>query len=143
MNKLIHIFLVAGVLATLALLYFILAPDGKLTLSLLQWSLLGGLAVALGLGAFLPSLLRRQQGLPQESLSPSDLRFALAVAAVLCPLAFLAVWAFGPFGSFVIMLAPIAFILQCGQRPEQGGNRRRHRVSRQAYAGRHLERAFG
>jgi len=118
MNKIIHIFLGAAVLAAVALLFFILAPNGKPTLSLLQWSLLGGLAVALGLGAFLPSLLRRQRGLPQESSSPADLRFALAVAAVLCPLAFLAVWAFGPFGSFVIMLAPIAFISRSPRRSQ-------------------------
>jgi len=52
----------------------------------------------------------------KKSLSSSDLKFALLVAAVLCPLAFLAVWAFGPFGSFVIILAPIAFIVRSPRR---------------------------
>jgi hypothetical protein len=46
----------------------------------------------------------------------SDIKFSIAVALVLCPLAFFAVWEFGPFGSFVIVLAPIAFILRSHHR---------------------------
>ncbi|HZN36034.1 MAG TPA: hypothetical protein VFB80_19525 [Pirellulaceae bacterium] len=41
----------------------------------------------------------------------SPLRFAFLVALVLCPLTFYAVWAFGPFGSLLIMAVPAAFAL--------------------------------
>jgi hypothetical protein len=45
-------------------------------------------------------------------LSPSHIRFAIAVSASLVPLTFFAVWEFGPLGSLVIMSVPIAFMLR-------------------------------
>ena len=42
----------------------------------------------------------------------ADTRFAVAVAAVLCPLTFFAVWEWGAFGSLLILLVPIAFIFR-------------------------------
>lgn len=53
-----------------------------------------------------------------KSLPSSDLKFAVGVAAVLCPLGFLAVWAFGPLGAFVIVLAPIACVVRSPRRSQ-------------------------
>lgn len=58
----------------------------------------------------------------EDSSSLTDRGLALAGAAVLCPLAFFAVWEFGPFGSFVIVLVPIVFMIRSPLRSR--GNRR-------------------
>ena len=42
----------------------------------------------------------------------SDARFATLLTAILCPLAFVAVWMFSAAGALVIMLVPIAFIIR-------------------------------
>jgi hypothetical protein len=108
-NKIIHLLLGAAVLLAFPLIYLALLRPGHATLSPSQWLLFASLAVALVLGAFLPSFVRRVRGLPQHPVSSSDLRFTIALSLVLCPLAFFAVWMFGAYGSLVIMLAPIAF----------------------------------
>ena len=108
-NKVIYILLGAAVLLAFPLIYLLLIRPGQTTLSPSQWLLLGCVALALVLAAFLPTVVRRLRGLPPHQISPSDIRFFIAVTAVLCPLAFFAVWALGPFGSFVIMLVPLAF----------------------------------
>jgi hypothetical protein len=117
-NKIIHILLGAAVLIALPLIYLGLLGPGQRTLSPSQWLLFGGVAFALVLGAFLPSIVRRVRGLPPEPVSASDLRFVIALIVVLCPLAFFAVWTFGAFGSLVIMLAPIAFMIRYSRRSQ-------------------------
>lgn len=117
-NKVIHILLGAAVLLAFPLIYLLLLRPGEPTLPPSQWLLLGGGVSALVIGAFLPSIVRRIRGLPPEPASASDLQFVIAVAAVGCPLAFFAVWTFGPFGSFVIMLAPIACLIRYQRRSQ-------------------------
>jgi hypothetical protein len=112
-NTVIHLLLGAAVLPAIGLLYLLLAHHGQAGLSPSGWALFAALSLMLILAAFAPSLVRRLRGLPApQPLSPSDVRFSIALVAVLCPLTFFAVWAFGPFGSFVIMLVPIAFIVR-------------------------------
>jgi hypothetical protein len=112
-NTVIHILLGVAVLPAIALFYLLLAPPDQSGLSSSQWVLFAGFAIALMLAAFAPSVLRRLRGLPSpQPLSPSDIRFTIAVATILCTLAFFAVLAFGPFGSLVIMLVPISFHLR-------------------------------
>jgi hypothetical protein len=111
-NTVIHILLGAAVLPAIASLYLLLARPGQPALSPSHWILFGGVAFTLVLAAFLPSVVRRLRGLPPQPISAPDVRFSIALAAVVCPLAFFAVWTFGPFGSFVIMLVPIAFFLR-------------------------------
>jgi hypothetical protein len=79
--------------------------------------LFAAFAFALTLAAFAPTVLRRVRGLPPPPpLSPSDIRFSIAVALAVSALAFFAVRTQGPFGSFVIMLVPIAFIFRFPRR---------------------------
>jgi hypothetical protein len=52
----------------------------------------------------------------------AEIRFAIAVIAGLCPLAFFAVWEWGAFGTLVIMLVPIAFMLRYPRRSLQNTN---------------------
>lgn len=118
MNKPIHILLGVAVALAFPFIYLLLLRPGQPTLSPWQWLLFGGVALALALAAFLPSILRRFHGLPPHPVSPSDLRFTVALLAVLCPLAFFAVWMFGAFGSFVIMLVPIAFMIRAPRRSQ-------------------------
>ena len=47
----------------------------------------------------------------QRQMSAEN-RFAIAVTSVLCPLAFFAVWEWGAYGTLVVMLVPIAFMLR-------------------------------
>jgi hypothetical protein len=42
----------------------------------------------------------------------SDSRFAIALTAILCPVVFFAVWMFSAYGTLVIMLVPIAFMIR-------------------------------
>ena len=42
----------------------------------------------------------------------SDTRFATVLTVILCPLAFFAVWMFSAYGTLVIMLVPIAFMIR-------------------------------
>jgi hypothetical protein len=112
-STVIDILLGAAVLPAIALLYFSLAAPGQLGLSSGRWALFAAIALALIVAAFAPSAVRRLRGLsPPQPLSPSHIRFAIAVSAILVPLAFFAVWEFGPLGSLVIMLVPIAFMLR-------------------------------
>jgi hypothetical protein len=101
-------------------------------ISPLQWGLFALYALVLMLAAFAPSVVRRWQGLPPpQPLSPADIRFSLAVTAILCPLAFFAVWEWGAFGTLVIMLAPIAFMLRSPRRNPQNTNDRKTEVADQ------------
>src|SRR3954471_23807350 len=104
MNKVIHILLGVAVVLAFPIIYLLLLRPGQPTLSPLQWLLFGSMASALALGAFLPSILRQVRGLPQQPVSASHLRFSIVLAGLLCPLAFFAVWTFGPLGSLVICL---------------------------------------
>jgi len=124
MNKVIHILLGAAVVLAFPLIYLLLLPPGQPTLSPSQWLVFGGVALALVFGAFLPGIVRRVRGLPPEPVSASDLRFVIAVAAILCPLTFFAVWTFGAFGSLVIMLGPIAFAIRYPRRSHPAPNAR-------------------
>lgn len=112
MSKAIHILLGVAVLLALPLIYLVLLRPGQPMFPPSQWLVFAGAALALLLAAFLPGVVRRVRGMPPQAVSPSDLRFGLAVAAVLCPLAFLAVWVMGPFGAFIIVLAPVALIIR-------------------------------
>jgi hypothetical protein len=47
---------------------------------------------------------------PQSTMS--DSRFATVLTVILCPLAFFAVWMFSVYGTLVIMLVPIAFMIR-------------------------------
>jgi hypothetical protein len=47
---------------------------------------------------------------PQSTIS--DSRFATVLTAILCPLTFFAVWMFSAYGTLVIMLVPIAFMIR-------------------------------
>jgi hypothetical protein len=47
---------------------------------------------------------------PQSTMS--DSRFATVLTVILCPLAFFAVWMFSVYGTLVIMLVPIAFMMR-------------------------------
>jgi hypothetical protein len=118
MNKFIHILLGAAVLLAFPLIYLVLLRPGQSTLSPSQWLLFGGATLALALTAFLPSIMRRLRGSPPQAVVTSDLRFMFALVAVLCPLAFFAVWIFGAFGSLVIILVPIAFALRTPRRSQ-------------------------
>lgn len=115
MNKILPILAAAFVVGA-ALLYFLIAVQGQTGLTPGQWALFGGIVLVLGAGVFLPIVLRRGQTGAEHSVSRADLRFAIIVAAVLCPLAFAAVWMFGPMGSMVITLAPLAFIIRSPRR---------------------------
>jgi hypothetical protein len=120
-NKVIYILLGAGVLLAFPLIYLGLLHPGQATLSPSQWLWFGGLALPVVLAAVLPMIIhrvRRARGLPPEQVSASDLRFTIALIAVLCPLAFFAVLMFGAFGSLVIMLAPMAFIIRSHRRSQ-------------------------
>ena len=94
MNKAIHILLGALVLLAITLIYFLLLRDGQTPLAPSQWLVLAGAALALVLGAFLPSVVRRVRGLPQEPMLPSDAKQALRQALkpnIILTLCFLAV----------------------------------------------------
>ena len=122
MHKVLHILLLAAVLLVFPLLYLLLLRTGHPILSPSQWLLFAGVALAVALAAFLPGMVGRSRGLSPQPISPSDIRFSIVVAIVLCPLAFFAVLAFGPFGSFVIMLVPIAFIVRSAGRKRPAPN---------------------
>ncbi len=112
-NTVIHLLLGVAVLTAMGLLYSILIHPGQPGLSPWRWALFAALPLIFILVTFAPSLVRRWRGLPApQPPTPSDVRFFIALVVVLCPVAFFAVWAYGPFGSFVIMLVPIAFILR-------------------------------
>jgi hypothetical protein len=112
----IHILLGGVFVLAITLFYLLLAPSDRSGLYPWQWVLFAAFTAALMLAVFGPSVMRRRRGLPPQPLPPSDIRFSLAVAAVLCPLAFFAIVVWGPFGSLVIMLAPIAFIFRYPRR---------------------------
>lgn len=103
-------------LLTFSLIHLLMLRPGEPKLSDAEWVWFGGAALALVLAAVLPSVARRLRGLPPHPVSPSYIKFSVTVAVVLSPLAFFAVREFGPFGSFVIMLVPIAFILRSPHR---------------------------
>jgi hypothetical protein len=115
-NKVIYFLLGAAVLVAFPLIYLGLLRSGQTMLSPSQWRLFGGLALPVVVfAAILPIIIhrvRRARGLPPEHVSASDLRFTIALIAVLCPLTFFAVWIFPVFGSLVIMVVPFAFIIR-------------------------------
>jgi hypothetical protein len=48
----------------------------------------------------------------KQQSTMSDTRFATVLTVILCPLAFFAVWMFSAYGTLVIMLVPIAFMIR-------------------------------
>ena len=48
----------------------------------------------------------------EQQSTMSDSRFATVLIVVLCPLVFFAVWMFSAYGTLVIMLVPIAFMIR-------------------------------
>ncbi|MHA3772293.1 hypothetical protein ACXR0O_12235 [Verrucomicrobiota bacterium sgz303538] len=117
-SKITHVLLGGAVLLALLLVYLGLLHLGQSTLSPLQWLLFGAFGVALLLMAFLPSMVRRFRGMPQEAISPSDFRFTMAVAGILCPVAFFAVWVFGAYGAIIIAFAPAIFMFRSSSRAQ-------------------------
>jgi hypothetical protein len=115
-NTVIHTLLGTAVLTAVVLLYVLLARPSQPALSPQHWLLFGGGSLALVLAAFLPTVVRRLRGFPPEPVSAADVRFSIALAAAVCPLVFFAVWGFGPFGSFLILLVPLASILRSSRR---------------------------
>jgi hypothetical protein len=122
-NTIIHVLLGAAVLTAIALLYLGLAHYGQMNLSPLGWTGFGTAALALVLGAFLPSLLRRWRGLPPpQPLSSSDIGFLVMVTIAAQALAVIGVfsemWWLMTLG---IMLAPLAIMLRFPrvQRPQK------------------------
>jgi hypothetical protein len=86
----------------------------------MQWLLFGAVALAV-LAAVMPMIIhcvRRARGLPPEQ-SASDLRFTMTLIATLCPLTFFAVWMSPTFGSLLIVVVPVAFMIrsQPGNQP--------------------------
>ena len=123
--KVIYILLGAAVLIAFPLIYLLLLPRGQTTPSPSQWLLFCGLALPVLLTAILPMIfhrVRKARGLPTEHVSASDLRFCLILLAVLCPLAFFAVLAFGPLGSIVIGFVPFAFAFRAPRRSQPTPN---------------------
>jgi hypothetical protein len=111
-NTVIHGLLGVTVLLAIVLLYLVLAHHGQPVLPPSRWILFGGVALALVLAAFLPSLVRRWRGLPPpQPLSPADIRLVIMVTLAGCALAFFGVffdvWWLMAFG---IMLPPLSFI---------------------------------
>jgi hypothetical protein len=120
-NKLTYVLLGAAALLAFSLLYLVLLRSGHAMLSPSQWLLFGGLALPVVLAAIIPIVIRRvrrSRDLPREHISASDLRFTIALIAVLCPLTFFAVWMFPVYGSLLIMLVPIAFIIRGSRRSQ-------------------------
>ena len=114
----IHLLLGLVVALNIVLLYLLLSP---LRMSPLLWLLFTAFPLAIVLTAFAPSTLRRLQGLPPaKDLSGADLIFSFVVVAVVSPFAFFAVRTWGPFGSFAIMLVPIAFLCRFSRRKAEG-----------------------
>lgn len=117
-NTVIHGLLAAAVLLAVLLLYLVLAHHGQAALPPSGWILFGGIALALVLAAFLPSLVRWWRGLPPPpSLSPADIRWAILVTLAGCTLAFFGVffemwWLM----AFAIMLPPLSFIRRSAQK---------------------------
>jgi predicted metal-binding membrane protein len=111
-NTVVHGLLGAAVLLAILLLYLVLAHPGQPVLPPSRWILFGGLALALALAAFLPSLVRRWRGLPPpQPLSPADISLVIMVTLAGCALAFFGVffemwWLM----AFAIMLPPLFFI---------------------------------
>ena len=85
-NKVIYFLIGAAALLAFPLLYLVLTPPGQPPLSPSQWLLFGALALAVVLAAIMPIIIyrvRRARGLPPEHVSASDLRFVIALIAVL------------------------------------------------------------
>jgi hypothetical protein len=120
-NTIIHALLGAAVLLAIALLYLLLVHNAQANnLSPVEWTVFGGAALALGLAAFVPSLLRRSRGLPAAPLlSRSDIGFCIMVALVGCVLAVVGVfsemWWLMTLG---IMLAPMSFMFRGSRQSE-------------------------
>jgi hypothetical protein len=117
-NIVIYGFPGAAVLLAILLLYLVLAHQGQMTLPPARWILFGGLALALVLASFLPSLVRRWRGLPpSQPLWPTDISLVITVTLAGCALAFLGVffemWWLMAFG---IMLPPLSFIWRNAQK---------------------------
>ena len=109
----IHGLLGLVVLVTIGLFYALLVPHGQSSLSPLTWTVFIAAALALGLVAFAPSLLRRWRGLaPPPPMSAADIKFSIVLVAVLCPIAFWAVWLGGAYGSMAMILVPLAFLFR-------------------------------
>ncbi len=109
-NTVLSILTGAVFLITLSLLYLLLAPLGRSIHSPVWWMAFGSIAVLLVVGVFAPMLARRLRGASAPTpLTSADIRFTIALIAVVCPLAF---WARGAYGSLVILLVPIAFLIR-------------------------------
>ena len=120
-TKVFYILVGAAVLLAFPLIYLVLLPPGQATLSPSRWLLFGSLSLAVLLAAIMPIIIyrvRQTRGLPPEHVSASDLRFTIALMAVLCPLTFFAVWMFGAFGSLLIMVVPFAFMIRAQRRSQ-------------------------
>ena len=119
--------LVAAGLLALGLSWLLLARPGQPPVSPWQWAVFGGAALALVLGAFVASLVRRSRRqpdqLPPAALSPVDVRRLIAVALVGCVLAYVGAytgWFWLMTLGFMLgplMLGPLAFL---GARPADG-----------------------
>jgi len=111
-NAVIHGLLGATVLFAIVLLYLVLARHGQPVLPPSGGILFGGIALALVLAAFLPSLVRRWGGLPPpQPLLPADISLAIMVTLVGCALAFFGVFLeMGWLMAFAIMLCPLSFL---------------------------------
>jgi len=119
-NTVIHILLGVAVLLGIALLYLVLGLCSQTRLSPWEWILLGGVALALVLATFLPSVVGRLRGLPPPPpLSRSDIGSCIMVTVVGCALAvvggFSGMWWLSTLG---ITLPPLWFMFR-GARQRQ------------------------
>jgi hypothetical protein len=119
-NTVIHILLGVAVLLGIALLSLVLGLRSQMRLSLWEWILLGGVALAMVLAAFLPSVIGRFRGLPPpQPLSRSDIGSCIMVVLVGCALAvvggFSGMWWLG---TLAITLPPLWFMFR-GARQRQ------------------------
>jgi hypothetical protein len=114
-NTILTILLGVAVLLAIGLFYLGFSDQSGLSAS--QWAWFAAFTLTLPLVVFAPIVLGQWRGTPPAPpLSQPDIRFYIAVVAVLCPLAFFAVWEWGAYGTFVIMLVPMAFILRSPRR---------------------------
>ncbi len=109
-NTAIAILTGAAFLVAITLLYVLLAPVDRSMLSRMGWMAFGSIAMLLVVAVLAPLIARRLRGTSApRPLTPADIRFTIAILAILCPLIF---WAGSAYGSLLIMLVPISFILR-------------------------------
>lgn len=109
-NTALSILTGAAFLVALSLLYVLLAPLGRSMHSPVGWMAFGSIAMLLVVAVFAPMMAHRRRGASAPTpLTPADIRFTIALLVVVCPLVF---WAGGAYGSLVILLVPIAFLVR-------------------------------